>query len=221
MYTMRLLRQIILMSVCAVLPVHSFGQFVLPIQSFRLNDNHNINKQDVYTLRAMGMTYTPPEGFYGTYGQFKNKSAPSFGRIGSIIQSSIESKDNTFAVLFYILPRFDKEDPFNALTIKIFKVDINCMHLHLLNITPGVKSVRYHPHEYAREKFNADTAIVFDMEMHGDILSEDHLFGKYRKCKGVLLQKKNRGYIAMFCFYNKDRYWRENIETVEKLFKYN
>lgn len=169
----------------------------------------------------MGMTYTPPEGFYGTYNRFEYKSAPSFGRIGSIIGNSIESEDNTFAVLFYIDHIFNKEDSISALFIKNFKMDINRIHLNLLKIIPGVKSVRYYPHGYAQAKFNADTAMVFDVDMRREILSEEHLFGKYRKCKGFLLQKKDRGYIAMFCFYNKDKYWRENEEIVEKLFKYN
>lgn len=47
--------------------------------------------------------------------------------------------------------------------------------------------------------FNAVTVLVFDVGIHGEILSEKHLFGQYYKCKTLLLQKNGRGYIAMSC----------------------
>lgn len=217
---MRLLFKIILISLYIVCPIGSFCQLTTFAQSFRLNDDHYINKRDVYTLQSIDMTYFPPKEFYGTRNRFEYKSAPSFGRIGSIIESSIESKDHTVAILFYIDYIFNKKDSISTLFIDKFKMNLNQMHLNLLKSSPDIKNINYYSNKDAFVKFNADTALVFDVDMHGEILSEKHLFGRYYKCKALLLQKNERGYITMFCFYNEDKDWNKYQKTIEKLFRY-
>ena len=124
---MRLLHKIILISVCLILPVQSYCQHVAFNKSFRLNDNHHLSNRDVYTLQSMGMICTPPAGFYGSNNLFKYKYTPSFKDIGSFIESSIESKERDFAVLYYIDDIFNKEDSISALFIKKFKISIVCI----------------------------------------------------------------------------------------------
>ena len=99
-------------------------------------------------------------------------------------------------------------------------MNLSQMHLNLLKSTPDIKNINYYSDKDAFIKFNADTALVFDVDMHGEILSEKHLFGQYYKCKALLLQKNDRGYITMFCFFNEDKDWNKYQKTIEKLFRY-
>jgi len=217
---MKFVFKIILISLYIVYPIDSFCQLTMFTQSFRLNEDHYINKRDVYTLQSMGIIYLPAKEFYGTSNRFEYKSAPSFGRIGSIIGSSIEAKDYSVAILFYIDYIFDKKDSISTLFIDKFKMNLSQLHLNLLKSTPDIKNINYYSDKDAITKFNADTALVFDVDMHGEILSEKHLFGQYIKCKALLLQKNERGYITMFCFFNEDKDWNKYQKTIEKLFIY-
>jgi hypothetical protein len=110
------------------------------------------------------------------------------------------------------------------LSLPVYEEHISVMH-HILktidteNIAKEWKeNVYYYTETEAKTKFNADTAITYSF-----ILPEKEYYrDKYNHCKILLIQKKGRGYLPLYCFYdmeaakNPDKY----MTAIEGIFKY-
>jgi hypothetical protein len=80
------------------------------------------------------------------------------------------------------------------------------------------KHIQYCPAEEAKLKFNADTAVFFSF-----ILSDSDAYQDvYNYCKVLIIRKKGRGYLPLYCMYdakaagNIDAY----LTAIESAFKY-
>lgn len=70
--------------------------------------------------------------------------------------------------------------------------------------------VQYYSDKDARRKFNADTAITYDIVLNDD----EYYLGKYKYLRALVLQKKDRGFVAIYSFYTDKakrrltKYWK-------------
>lgn len=70
--------------------------------------------------------------------------------------------------------------------------------------------VQYYADKDARRKFNADTAITYDVVLNDD----EYYLGKYKYLRALVLQKKDRGFVAIYSFYTDKakrrlaKYWK-------------
>jgi hypothetical protein len=117
----------------------------------------------------------------------------------------ILSKDSNFIAYVSVPPIFcgDKDSIYADFSFKTgFMIEMNTYHLEIIkgdffrNTGERVTSLCdlpliYKSSKYARKAFNADTVITYPLRMW------ENLENKYNHC-----QKKRRGCIALYCFYN-------------------
>lgn len=78
--------------------------------------------------------------------------------------------------------------------------------------------VRYYSKEETLKKFNADTAISYSINLK----SQDYYQGKYNNLWVLMIQKKDKGFLRMYCFYeniSKKKLAKYKAE-IEKVFSY-
>jgi hypothetical protein len=142
------------------------------------------------------------------------------------------SFNEEFAVLMYGPSRYTVQDSIDFMTIHPV-IDVLCMamgaerpirvapspgihhrlsmniHLNWLlrrdklhEVTPDEfkKYITYYPEEYARCKFNADSAATYNCWPEQE---EKPYQGKYTGCQALMLQKKEKGHLILFCFYTE------------------
>jgi len=63
------------------------------------------------------------------------------------------------------------------------------------------KYVTFYPEEYARTKFNADSVATYNC---CPILSRYPYEGKYTGCQALMIEKKDKGYVILYCFYTEE-----------------
>ena len=159
-------------------------------------------------IHNMSLTFSPPIDDF-----FSNSAGHNFYNVPHINQLhgtmySIESKDSEFFCCIYA--RFIDND-----AIKTRKeVEENVIRDIKLtkqrnigkNDEKNLISTRYYSPKEARELFNADTVIGYSVELldGGFVMknSKNKSF-KYSGNKVLLLQKNERGFIVLYCFYTK------------------
>ena len=102
----------------------------------------------------------------------------------------------------------DKDSIYADFSFKTgFMIEVNTYHLEIIkgdffrNTGERVTSLCdlpliYKSSKYARKAFNADTVITYPLRMW------ENLENKYNHCQVMIIQKKRRGCIALYCFYN-------------------
>ncbi len=78
--------------------------------------------------------------------------------------------------------------------------------------------MQYYSQKETKEKFNANTAFTYSVKLNDDELYKD----KYKFLKVLVLQKRDRGFVELYCFYTDDgakeleKYWA----LLENAFRY-
>ena len=78
--------------------------------------------------------------------------------------------------------------------------------------------MQYYSQKETKEKFNANTAFTYSVKLNDDELYKD----KYKSLKVLVLQKRDRGFVELYCFYTDDgakeleKYWA----LLENAFRY-
>ena len=71
------------------------------------------------------------------------------------------------------------------------------------------KYFTFYPEEYARTKFNADSAATY---YYWPTIETQPYQGKYIGSKALLLQKKDKGHLVLYCFYTeKSKYYIDDF----------
>lgn len=140
------------------------------------------------------------------------------------------SKDGDFVVYIHVPPIYCRSDSFyidSGLLNDKLHVPINTYHLTYIKndfqenvgtdtATADEMKVQYLPVRYARKAFNADTVLTYSLKMwkkHED---------RYNRCRVIMLHKKSRGCIFLYCLYNNksDMGIMNYITKLEKIFWY-
>ena len=76
--------------------------------------------------------------------------------------------------------------------------------------------ITYKSSKYARESFNADTVITYPLKMW------EKYENKYTHCLVILIQKRYRGCIPLYCLYTDEGAKKLNhyIKSLQKVFWY-
>ena len=82
------------------------------------------------------------------------------------------------------------------------------------------KHITFYPEEYARSKFNADSAATY---YYWPTLETKPYQGKYIGSKALMLQKKDKGHVVLFCFYTeKSKYYIDDfMKEIEGIVWFN
>ena len=142
----------------------------------------------------------------------------------------ILSKDSNFIAYVSVPPIFcgDKDSIYADFSFKTgFMIEVNTYHLEIIkgdffvNTGERVTSLcdlplTYKSLKYARKAYNADTVITYPLRMW------ENLENKYNHCQVMIIQKKRRGCIALYCFYNDKgaRKLSQYIRSLKKVFWY-
>ena len=122
----------------------------------------------------------------------------------------------------------DKDSIYADFSFKTgFMIEMNTYHLEIIkgdffvNTGERVTSLcdlplTYKSLKYARKAYNADTVITYPLRMW------ENLENKYNHCQVMIIQKKRRGCIALYCFYNDKgaRKLSQYIRSLKKVFWY-
>lgn len=217
-----------------IIPVDSLGREILP----DTNTSGWMGKDDIDMLKTIKVNYKKPESFLEVPGYDCFKGKGRLEAMLSCLRNQLRSKDGEF-ITFIPLNRFHtKKDSVNLRRSfpEMFISDLNLQHVYQIRAVilyslgkdatlRGENSgfdwkryVHYYSDEKAIQKFNADTAITFVIKLNDNEVYKE----KYKYLKALYLQKKDRGFIELYCFYtdqgNKHlpKYW----QAVEGIFKY-
>jgi len=64
------------------------------------------------------------------------------------------------------------------------------------------KYVTFYPEEYARTKFNADSVATYNCWPL--LLKYKPYEGKYTGCQALMIEKKDKGFVTLYCFYTDE-----------------
>lgn len=142
----------------------------------------------------------------------------------------ILSKDSNFIAYVSVPPIFcgDKDSIYADFSFKTgFMIEMNTYHLthikadFLKNTGKRVAflsklPITYKSSKYARESFNADTVITYPLKMW------EKYENKYTHCLVILIQKRYRGCIPLYCLYTDEGAKKLNhyIKSLQKVFWY-
>ena len=195
------------------------------------NDKDWMNSRYKDALSTMKLKYKLPKGFIGKDTLECFESAPQFKGTVTCVESQMYSTDKNFIVYFYIHENFTAAD--SAQIAKLFptfkQYSVENYHVrHIENdlktsmgdsyIAPVKRHIKYYPNDFVKKTLNADTLISYPLTIKRGLYLND----LYKNCKVLLIQKKGRGFIALYCFYNEvaaknlDQY----MKPVEEMFKY-
>jgi hypothetical protein len=97
-------------------------------------------------------------------------------------------------------------------------IDLNCFLqreiTHEVTREEFDKYVTFYPEEYARTKFNADSVATYNCWPFWHWYKEPYQ-GKYTRCQALMLQKKDKGYLTLYCFYTEESKKRINAFVKE------
>lgn len=134
--------------------------------------------------------------------------AKGFRGVRPLGDISLLSKDGNFLAYIEIAPIFSSDSIYIDMEMgpnikwKIDEAYINHIKGDFMmnrweNITSLSKlPIHYKSFKYARKAFNADIVLIYPLKMW-ETFKE-----KYNRCQVMIVQKKARGYIAFYCFYN-------------------
>lgn len=107
------------------------------------------------------------------------------------------------------------------------RIEINTYHLNHIkgdfiknmgkrNISISNLPLTYKSSKYAHETFNADTVITYPLRMW------DRFENKYTHCLVILLQKRYRGIIPLYCLYTDEgaKKLRQYLKSLKRVFWY-
>ena len=142
----------------------------------------------------------------------------------------ILSKDSNFIAYVSVPPIFcgDKDSIYADFSFKTgFMIEMNTYHLthikadFLKNTGKRVAflselPITYKSSKYAHESFNADTVITYPLKMW------EKYENKYTHCLVILIQKRYRGCIPLYCLYTDEGAKKLNhyIKSLQKVFWY-
>jgi hypothetical protein len=137
-----------------------------------------------------------------------------YGPVRMIVQDSIDFMDirSTIDTLCMIMGAEPpaKEAP-SPETLHRITMNLSLNHLlqrewnHEISPEEYEKYVSYYPEEYARSKFNADSAVTYKYWAE---LEKEPYQGKYIGCQALLLQKHDKGHLVLHCFYTEKGSYR-------------
>ena len=180
------------------------------------------HKKRIILDKVMNMEYTHPAGFIG--------DSTLIGLDRVCTEANLVSQDRSFMVFYRINNPFTKDDSIKF-TPDYPEYDGNSNHQvdaeHIsiiksfVDISFGKAAdwkdyVHYYPQQYAKNKFNADTVIsvTLPLEIHDDFsYAKDYYYygtinrrfhSNYTHGVVLIIQKKGRGFVAMYCFYDEN-----------------
>ena len=188
----------------------------------------------------MGVKFTLPNDFK-CYSKWVE--TPCFFWLG--LDGIVESIDENVFILFSMPTPYTEKDsvelsfffPENRPYLSPNKMHLNTILSDLarnkgLDIPEARKEINiqehvtYYSDEDAKSAFNADTVITYDVKITGlkysSELAEVINTKKYKHCKALVLQKENRGFLVMYCFYSNKA--KKNIDSymksLDSIFRY-
>lgn len=225
---MRILQTIILSSLLLLITSNVYPQ-----------KNKNLRKfsHEGYTLDRNQVQYNQPKDFI-SYIDSVGKNRVYLGcllakeskRLPSYYHKSFLSKDSDFVVYTSIPGIFCRRNDSVYADFDLLpemKVEMNTYHIShikadfLKNTGKRVAflselPLTYNSSKYARESFNADTVITYPLKMW------EKYENKYTHCLVILIQKRYRGFIPLYCLYSDEGAMKLNhyIKSLKKVFWY-
>lgn len=209
----------------------SFGQVIVdPI--IKKTDGHTIKESTDHGMKIITLKYTPSP-------LFTSGDTVSCFRLypwGNLLCTTfkIKSKDNDLVLLLHNSYAFTKQDSvaLHSIYPDYKHYGANATHLYRIeedlqasllrdreNIKINFKDYAYfYPHQYAVNTFNADTVISYDVSFHDKFSKKIDIH--YKKCKALLIQKNEKGYIVLYCCYNDDKLFDRYLGEIGKMFKF-
>jgi hypothetical protein len=181
-------------------------------------------------LDAMCLEYKCPDGFEEIFihETFNHKGLLALAFNLGGVSGIVNSKDKHFMVFTHIeeilTPDAAKNYSKNGFIIREDQEHISVVR-RILKCLKGENArntwknhVKYYSNKDTKDKFNADTAIICSL-----ILPE-HLYYQdiYSYCKVLIIHKKGRGYLPLFCFYDDKavKNLTGYMTAVESMFRY-
>jgi len=178
--------------------------------------------------KVMNIEYSQPAGFVGSGGLtsiFYND-----GTLGDNVRINLISEDQSCIVGYRIFNPLTKED-----SVKFFPnakgnvVDMGHWQVEYLenrikrafkNDTDWKKHVYYYPLHDVTNRFNADT--VFSVSFMLDKNKTKYYDNNYSNCTILIIQKKGRGYVAVYCVYDEraEKKMNSYMAAIEGSIKY-
>lgn len=166
-----------------------------------------------YYLDKNQVQYTPSDKLSllkKDAGYFSYAAAKDYKGIPLTFREYFIPKDGSFVIYVEVAPICSTDSVHvdiefgPTLTWKIDEMHINRIKADFgMNLNKKVGCiflrdlpVSYKSSSYAKKTFNADTVITYPLKMW-EVYKE-----KYNSCQVMIIQKKSRGYIAFYCFYN-------------------
>ena len=197
----------------------------------------NVFIPEGYALDRNQVQYNQPKDFISYIDSLgKNKVylgcflAKESKRLPSYYRKSFLSKDSNFIILTAIPSIFCRRNDSVYADFDLLpemKVEMNTYHLthikadFLKNTGKRVAflselPITYKSSKYARESFNADTVITYPLKMW------EKYENKYTHCLVILIQKRYRGCIPLYCLYTDEGAKKLNhyIKSLKKVFWY-
>ena len=212
--------------------------FILSLFTFIVSFDCHINAQEypewlsgssAYWLETMNLEYRHPKGYISNG---NNEEINIRSKSGEWICTNYPTiyTDDKFFITYDIIPITTRED--SALRAKMFPGTpdvIDKQHIYqlrsLLRSTIGEDAseswknyVTYLPEEEAKRKFNADTVITYSVSFEKDYYFRD----KYSNCKIYFIQRKGRGFVPIFCFFDEKAFKEQKkyLKAAESIFWY-
>jgi hypothetical protein len=177
------------------------------------------NKRNILDS-VMNLHYIHPKGYIldTIYNEWKDNIYSDKIRcvIGSLIETRLMSEDGHFLTFLYINEPFVREDSINIKGNE-FSDRINKEHIYKAKnivrdfygekkVAKWKKHVHYYSSQDAEYQFNADTVIFISLPE----MKKEYYINPYPYCSVLIIQKNDRGYLPMFCFY--DETGKKNLE---------
>ena len=226
---MRILQTIILSSLLLLIASNAYPQKDKSLQNVFIPVGYALDRNQVqYNQPKDFISYIDSLGKNKVYlGCFLAKESK---RLPSYYRKSFLSKDSNFIILTAIPSIFCRRNDSVYADFDLLpemKVEMNTYHLthikadFLKNTGKRVAflselPITYKSSKYARESFNADTVITYPLKMW------EKYENKYTHCLVILIQKRYRGCIPLYCLYTDEGAKKLNhyIKSLQKVFWY-
>ncbi len=198
---------------------------VIPIDKDTTALKYEWMESDSKVLNSMNVVYRKPEGFIEIGSTECFKENPKFEEAFTCVSNLLQSEDNQFMVFMQTHRLFTKREISEMR--RLFKdfdpenFPVNKMK-YIVKVFFGKEKannwgelVDFYSIEEAHKKFNADCA----MKLSISLTLEDYYKKDYKYVDVLFFQKKERGFVGLFCFYtdkarrNFDHYWKKIEET--------
>jgi hypothetical protein len=183
----------------------------------------SVNKRDILDS-VMNLHYVHPKGYIldTTYNDWKDNFYSDGIRriIGTLVETRLISEDGHFSTFLYINEPFTREDSIK-MSVKMngngISDRVDKEHIYRVKEIVGEfygekkaarwkKYVRYYTSQDSENQFNADTVIFLSLPK----MKKEYYVSPYPYCSVLIIQKNDRGYLPMFCFY--DEIGEKNLE---------